>query len=149
MPRLLHDWGWDHRVQEEGIADTVWAHLKDSVCMIYKGPRPKLSRWMSVVDCIAWHDEHSTTRLISFLHTGLQHGWAPRGEHPLLKALTPTTEKPDQKPAKQQVARGEDVVNQTFKSSKNGILVCSWVIVDESHQAKNRAILTFLSLVRK
>eukprot|EP00975_Prorocentrum_lima_P030132 6320863-Prorocentrum_lima.AAC.1 len=35
-----------------------------------------MARWMSIMDCLDWHDQWTHTKLLAFLHWGLQLGWA-------------------------------------------------------------------------
>jgi len=86
LPKLLRDWGWEDRLGEEGLEDKVLEQLVSLACFTAKGPKVKLTRWMSVFDCISWHDPFTHSKLLAYICWGMSAGWAKTS---LGSSLTP------------------------------------------------------------
>ena len=149
LPKLLRDWGWEDRLGEEGLEEKVLEQLVSLACFTAKGPKVKLTRWMSVFDCISWHDPFTHSKLLAYICWGLSAGWAKQSLGSSLTPFAPLAGPTQGKePQKEQVARGEDAVSHLHKQAKNSMHICAWLLSDDRHQNRNRLLLSLSSPCR-
>ena len=129
LPHLLRDWGWESNAHEDGLLEEAWAALGESQCFKAKGPRPKSTRWFSIMDCLSWHDPHHHSKLIAFLKWGNHAGWSHTVPDAQLKPLIVEPPAKYQEPLKEQVRkRGGRCPDPLQANPKLHALVCTHIV---------------------